>query len=464
VRKVRRDYPVTTAGNRAELQDSVGDELDSIFLESVFPVSMYLTGLFALFSFLHIFLLPQAIKFDMALVAALSGCLSTAIGYMAHRGRIPVRHAYAAGFFLFALGLSNSAIHMWLIQDVDQSTNFALTFVAVGLFFLSRRYLLIAYGITFAVWTCLAFSMSDGEGEFAHFLIMNTQAAIIGFLAHSLRLRVNRRLIAMRSEANEREEKLAMALTQAQLFAAAERENKAKTEFLANMSHELRTPLNAILGFSEIMTKEMFGVHGSPKYLEYSNNIHGAGNHLLSLVNDILDLSRIQIDEKSLNIQPVDLKRVCENCLSIIRERAERGSVHLTLQVPGFIPVVETDERRLKQIVINLLSNAVKFTPANGRVTLTIETMGEGKIALRVSDTGIGMSAEELTQATTPFWQAQAGLDRNFDGTGLGLALVVELLKVMNGTFALESTPGAGTVASAILPQALPNSGVFAAA
>ncbi|MCE9649432.1 MAG: hypothetical protein K8R18_07395 [Parvibaculum sp.] len=455
---------LTEAGVEDEPQDSVGSELDAIFLESVFPVAMYLTGLFALFSVLHIVLLPRSISLDMTMIAALSGIISTAIGYAARRGKIPVRRAYVAGFALFALGLSNSAIHMWLIQDIDQSTNFALTLVAVGLFFLSRRYLGIAYAITFAIWACLALSITDGEGEFAHFAIMNLQAAVIGFLAHFLRLRVNRRLIRMRSEANVREEKLAEALMQAQLYAAAERENKAKTEFLANMSHELRTPLNAILGFSEIMTQQIFGPHGSPKYAEYAGNIHDAGRHLLSLVNDILDLSRIQIDEKSLHVQPVDLKSVCENCLSIIRERAERGSVHLTLQAPGFIPAIETDERRLKQIVINLLSNAVKFTPANGRVTLTIETTGDGKIALRVSDTGIGMSAEELSQAATPFWQAQGGLARNFDGTGLGLALVVELLKVMNGTFALESTPGAGTVASVTLPQALPNSEAVAAA
>lgn len=436
-------------------RDPVGDQLDAIFLESVFPVSIYLTSLFALFSILHLFLLPAPLGIQMTALAIASGLSSAAIGLAARTGKISVRYAYAGGFGIFALGLLNSAVHMWLTKDLDQSSNFALIFVAVGLFFLARRYLAVAYAITFIVWASLALALDDPEGEFAHFAILNTQAIVIGFLAHTLRLRVNRRLIRMSSEANVREEKLAEALAQAQLYVAAERENKAKTEFLANMSHELRTPLNAILGFSEIMSHELFGPHANRKYFEYSENIHTAGEHLLSVVNDILDLSRIQLDEQDVHVRPVDLRRVCENCIAIVRQRAERGQVNIAFSAPPKMPGVETDERRLKQVLTNLLSNAIKFTPAGGKVDLEIENAGDGRIVFRIRDTGIGMSAEQLAKATTPFWQAQTGLDRTFEGTGLGLAIVVELLKVMRGELSMESNPGRGTVMTFTLPPML---------
>ncbi|MDO8423343.1 MAG: HAMP domain-containing sensor histidine kinase, partial [Parvibaculum sp.] len=224
---------------------------------------------------------------------------------------------------------------------------------------------------------------------------------------------------------------------------------------LANMSHELRTPLNAILGFSEIMRAQIFGAHASPKYLEYSNDIHNAGDHLLSLVNDILDLSRIQLKEQDLYIQDIDLTRVCENSVAIVRHHAERGKVKLSLHLPTEIPALQTDERRLKQILTNLLNNAIKFTPPGGNVRLEIAKTANGSIAFRLRDTGIGMTPEEVGNATLPFWQAETGLDRSFEGTGLGLAIVVEMLKPMKGRLTLESEPNCGTTATVYLPQVL---------
>jgi len=447
--------------------DLVGRELDAIFLEAIFPVSVYLTGLFALFSVLHTILLPPSIAMWMASIAFSSGIVSLAIGLAARSGRIDAEHAYAAGFAMFALGLGNSALHMWMTQDIDQSTNFALIFVAVGLFFLSRRKLAASYAITLAVWAALALTVHDhdSENEFYHFAIMNTQAIVIGLLAQDLRLRVNRRLIKMRSEANIREQKLSDALSKANLYVAAERENKAKTEFLANMSHELRTPLNAILGFSEMMTQEMFGPINNRKYEEYTRTINEAGQHLLSLVNDILDLSRIQLDEKNLVIQAIDFERVCKNCISIVRERAQRGEVSLIFRPVPNLPTVESDERRLKQILINLLTNAVKFTPPNGTVAIELTQATNGGALLRVRDNGIGMDEEELQSATKPFWQADSGLDRSYEGTGLGLALVNELAKVMRAEFTLQSRRGRGTTATLVLPPRIekPEAGCNAA-
>lgn len=284
---------------------------------------------------------------------------------------------------------------------------------------------------------------------------MMFMAMVMAALAQEIRLRSNRRLIALRADAAVREEKLAKALAKAQLFASVERENKAKTEFLANMSHELRTPLNAILGFSEAMQKEIFGPLGSPRYKGYSHDIHNAGSHLLSLVNDILDLSRIELEGLVITAHEIDFARVCNNCLAIIRGRAERGGVHLKFDAVPPFPVIATDERRLKQVLINLLNNAVKFTPTGGSVTLELLSAPNGGAIIRVRDTGIGMSAEEVEQALKPFWQADAGLDRAFEGAGLGLALVTELLRVMQAGFALESEPGVGTTVTVTLPRSL---------
>lgn len=434
-------------------EDHVQHELTTIFRDSIVPISLCLSTLYAIFAPMHLFFLEEPARTVMTILSASSALAGVAIALMARAGRISVEHAYIGGFAVFALVLVSSAVHLYLTADIDQSSNFALVFVAVGLFFLSRWRLALAYVMAFTVWVLLASTTPDHEEELVHFAVMNLQAITVGILALEIRLRSNRRLIAMRAEANEREKKLAEALAKSQLFASVERENRAKTEFLANMSHELRTPLNAILGFSEAMQQEIFGPLGSPRYRGYSHDIHNAGTHLLSLVNDILDLSRIELDGLAITSQKIDFARVCNNCLSIVRGRAERGGVQLLFDATPPFPAIETDERRLKQVLINLLNNAVKFTPAGGSVTLELCGDSNGGAIVRIRDTGIGMSKEEVEQALTPFWQADAGLDRAFEGAGLGLALVTELLHVMQGRFALESEPGAGTVVTVTLPR-----------
>lgn len=443
----------TKDGRPAPHGEHVQRELTTLFRDSLLPISIFLAGLYAFFALLHIITLDEPSRSVMT-VAALSGAailFATAIAIYA--GRVQVRHAPAAGFVVFSVVLANSALHMWIENDIHQSTNFALIFVGAGLFFLSRLHLFIAYAAACTVWVLVAATISVHTSAFQHFAIMNLQAILIGALAIEIRLRGNRRLIVMRLQASEREQKLTQALTKAQLYSAAERENKAKTEFLANVSHELRTPLNAILGFSEAMERELFGPLGDRRYVSYVHDIHHAGSHLLSLVNDILDLSRVELEGFSISPQRIDFARVCNNCLAIVRGRAERGQVRLKLDAIPPFPAIETDERRLKQVLINLLNNAVKFTPAGGTVTLEIGHAPNGGALLRVRDTGIGMNEEELGNADRPFWQADAGLDRAFEGTGLGLALVSELLRAMRGEFRLESKPGGGTVATVILPR-----------
>ncbi|CAN5205361.1 hypothetical protein BH09PSE2_BH09PSE2_21430 [soil metagenome] len=231
----------------------------------------------------------------------------------------------------------------------------------------------------------------------------------------------------------------------------AEGANKAKSEFLANMSHELRTPLNAIIGFSEIMTAQMFGPLGDARYQEYVKDIHGSGQHLLSLINDILDMAKIEAGKLVVRLEPVSLAEACEDALRFVRSRADGAALTLALDVPDTLPIVQADERALKQVLLNLLTNAVKFTPSGGRVRLWAVREGAG-VRVGVTDSGIGIAPEDLAKLGRPFEQIESQHAKTTQGTGLGLALTQSLVAMQHGEFRLEREPGVGTTASFTLP------------
>jgi len=434
--------------------DKVSMEMDTIVLDSARIVCLSLACGYAVLAVLHVKVLPPHVSEVMMPLAATSSLIFFGIYFIVRYRKVPTKYAYTIAFVVFYIVLANCAAQLSLTKDLDQSSNFALVFVAIGLFFLSTRWLLVGYFITFAIWIVIANQILDTEYEIAHFAMLNVEAMLIGYLAHYLRTSINRRLLSMSDDARRREVELAQALAEARLYAAVEKENRAKTEFLANMSHELRTPLNAILGFSEIMTKQVFGAHSHKKYLEYAHHIHDSGDHLLSLVNDILDLSSTQLSEQKIEVRPVDPIRVGRNCITIVRHRADRGQVRLSFIEPHTPLELETDQRRLKQILTNLLSNAIKFTPPGGKVVMSIGMENDDKVIFRIRDTGIGMNPEELRNATKPFWQADTGLNRAYEGSGLGLAIITEMLKPMKGEMRLESEPGKGTIATICLPVA----------
>jgi two-component system cell cycle sensor histidine kinase PleC len=231
----------------------------------------------------------------------------------------------------------------------------------------------------------------------------------------------------------------------------AEAANQAKSEFLANMSHELRTPLNAINGFSEIMLAEMFGALGDARYKDYARDILNSGQHLLALINDILDMSKIEAGKMSLRFEAVALSEVADEAVRLVRTRAEEAGLTLTLEMPE-LSDVEADYRAVKQVLLNLLSNAVKFTPHGGRVSVTAEPMGAERVRISVQDTGIGIAPEDLERLARPFEQIESQHAKTQQGTGLGLALSKALLEMHGGALELASAPGQGTVASFSLP------------
>ncbi len=231
----------------------------------------------------------------------------------------------------------------------------------------------------------------------------------------------------------------------------AEEASRTKSEFLANMSHELRTPLNAVIGFSEILKDELLGPLGHPKYVEYAGDIHDSGMHLLRIINDMLDLAKMEAGQLRLREQTVDVAELCRGCVRLLQVPAEAAGLALETELPHALPAVRGDEVRLKQVLVNLLSNAVKFTPAGGRVRLRAEAGARG-LVLAVSDTGVGMRAEDIPVALERFGQIEHGMERRQPGTGLGLPLSRHLVELHGGRLEIDSRVGFGTTVRVILP------------
>jgi len=229
----------------------------------------------------------------------------------------------------------------------------------------------------------------------------------------------------------------------------AESANQAKSQFLANMSHELRTPLNAIIGFSEVIGSALFGPLDA-RYRDYAQDIHGSGHHLLRIINDLLDLSKVEAGRLELHEDVAPIARLFETCRRMMADRAATAGVELDIE-PTAIEV-EADELRLEQVLLNLVSNAVKFTPAGGTIRVAAHITESGRVAISVADSGIGMAQDEIPRALQPFGQIDNSLSRPHGGTGLGLPLAVRLVELHGGTMSIESEPGNGTTVTFTLP------------
>lgn len=241
-------------------------------------------------------------------------------------------------------------------------------------------------------------------------------------------------------------EKLAAAMDTAEIA------NLAKSQFLANMSHELRTPLNAIIGFSEIIKAETYGPVGSVKYREYSRDIHQSGLQLLALINDILDLSKVESGEEDLFEEEIAIGDLTQSIRRLLSERAQKGGIDLVLECDDDLPALRADKRKVLQILVNLLGNAIKFTYAGGKVILKIWWRPDSGYVFQVIDTGIGMALDDIPKALSRFGQVDGDLDRRYDGTGLGLPLAKVLVELHGGVLDLQSQLGSGTTATVRFP------------
>jgi signal transduction histidine kinase len=257
-------------------------------------------------------------------------------------------------------------------------------------------------------------------------------------------------VVSLYSDVTERK---AAEQTMQQARAQAELANNAKSDFLANMSHELRTPLNAIIGFAEVVSSELLGPVSDKRQLEYIKDIYSSGLLLLSIINDVLDMSKIEAGMLELAPERIAVRPVIAEAVRMVRERARSRKLDLVTTVPKGDISVWGDERAIKQITLNLLSNAVKFSHDGGRVDIRVRLDDGGGLVLEVEDAGIGMSADEIERALQPFGQAKPAMTKTHGGTGLGLPIAKGLAEAHDGTLVVESAPGRGTVVRITLPQ-----------
>jgi len=281
------------------------------------------------------------------------------------------------------------------------------------------------------------------------------QALIVAIIDRHLEARAKGEAQRMRDHIVELETtQLALKKTSSELSAALEAAQAASTSksaFLASMSHELRTPLNAVLGFSDAMQQEMYGPLGSRRYKEYLCNIHNSGSHLLSLINDILDIARFDAGRGELQEETFDPAIQIADTIKMMTAQAAKAKVALMGDIASDLPCLKGDQRRIRQVLLNLLSNALKFTPSGGKVTLRVFRSEQG-LVLQVTDTGIGIAPSDFHKALEPFGQVDSSLARKYDGIGLGLPLTRQMVELHGGSLDLDSVVGHGTTVSITLP------------
>ncbi len=277
----------------------------------------------------------------------------------------------------------------------------------------------------------------------------------VAMTGHAIRInRAARTMIEMSIEKNALIEALSEAKKRSdEARAAAEDASHAKSQFLANMSHELRTPLNAIIGFSEVINRQVFGPLENEKYIQYTSDIHSSGHHLLALINDILDLSKIEAGQYSIFEERVELAQIADECHKLLDLRASVNNISLQRRFAGSLPDLRADKRAIRQIWLNLLTNAVKFAPQGSSVHIVADFQADGSFRIGVNDEGPGIAADELARVQETFGQGKEGIARPGSGTGLGLSIVKGLSEAHGGLFMLESEVGVGTQAYVVFPR-----------
>ncbi len=299
----------------------------------------------------------------------------------------------------------------------------------------------------------LARSLAEAEAAQAETEAARTQAETARTQAEAARAEAETARAEVETARTEVEVAQAEAETARTALAEVELASRAKSDFLALMSHELRTPLNSILGFAEIIREQMFGAVGSDRYVSYARDISESGEHLLGVVNDILDLSKVEAGRMELHEETVDLLAVIQEATTLVQERATDKGLTLRASMPQSLPFLNADERLVKQMLINLLSNAVNFTPGGGWVAVTAERSRKGGITLAVADSGIGIEPEDLPRVLMPFHAKNEPLAQKSHGTGLGLPLVKSLIELHGGEFHIKSTPKVGTTVVLSFPR-----------
>ncbi|MBV1886729.1 MAG: HAMP domain-containing histidine kinase [Parvibaculaceae bacterium] len=449
-----KDRPTDASQSCAETLPPVSSkniaELSSVGVKNT---SIILMAGYAVFALHHLFFLPPPHNFQMFIIAGLTSAFLLALFVCNQIFVLPKSATNPLLILIAVIALGNVVTQSILLAEERSLTNFILIVTGASLIFFSWRMLIAFYALILSsfIWT-LQFIQPAPDYQHQYFLL--GCSFFIGFLALTIRMNALRHILSSRAQEQFRSDRLAEALCASQRGIEAQQANHSKSNFLAHMSHELRTPLTAIIGFSDIIRRKMFGPLKNDRYAEYIEDIYSSSEHLLSLVNDILDLSKLEENMVEVNFTVMSLDEALQRCASMVREKAQHSEVGLRYIKLAKDNDIYCDPLRLKQIVLNLLSNAVKFTPHSGTVTLEASFNAEGNLTIDVRDTGVGMSEDEIRNAMEPFWQAKAYRASPAEGTGLGLALSKELAILLGGHLEIESQPKVGTSVRLSLPRA----------
>ena len=354
---------------------------------------------------------------------------------------------HVAGSAVFVLAFAAAGPLFWVAGEPLNHVFLLLVLVVSGTLGVAQTGPHLPLGMTAFLYLVPAIGLCLMEGGTTYYVIALLGASVGNMMFAAMVRAAGSTEVLLDLRASERK----LLATQEELVVQLRAANQAKAEFLAHMSHELRTPLNAVIGFSDLMRMELMGPIGTPVYLDYLNDINSSGGHLLKVINDILDMSKMEAGKLELNESTVTLRAVFEDASGMLRLRAGQGGVTLDNAVPGQI-LVNGDETALRQIALNVVMNAIKFTGPGGRVTMTAAVEPSGGVAIRISDTGCGIRAEDLERVFEPFGQGRHDIAAKERGTGLGLPIVRSLMRAHGGDARLESAPGEGTTVILTLP------------
>jgi len=435
----------------ADSTEATPADLRDVTLRAIWPLGLFIVISYSISGTAHYIILPDDIRLVLAGIAGASVVTAITISVLVRLRIATADHADIMMQVYAVVLMGNSTMHMLLSGETHQAVNIGLVVACIGLFHLSIRHFIFTYAAVLGIWfSVLQPTLPTNLAVHYDFYLLN--ASFVAVIAFLVRRRAYSALIASEKRAVAREQRIKVAMERARIADVIADHERAKREFIANMSHELRTPLNAIIGFSEILQQEMFGPIGSDQNKGYVDEIHGAGQTLLTHLNDILELSSISLVDDIDDSRTFDLGNIVTRSVEMARARQKRPLIKVRVNEPSLPIILYAEEQLLKNALLHLISNAIKFNHAEGRVDILFGVSDGEEPFISIADTGRGISEEELRHALSPFWQHESALSRHFDGIGLGLTITHEMVKRLNGRMDFKSEPGCGTTATLYLP------------
>jgi signal transduction histidine kinase len=427
--------------NLNRTQENEHEALAAVVYESLGPVSIGLSFLYIFFAVAHSVILPQSIAWKMIIVASLSAVFFIALTVLLKQSLIPTRHAHLVALSIAQVVLLNSLLHLYFTEEIHQTTNILLAIVGAACFFLSTSSFIVILGTAFMGWELIMWSLPPAP-ERLHFAFSMFAATVLALLIFYVRLHIHRRLERLRLQDIQQKADLERALV------AAQEVDRLKDDLISTVSHELRTPLTSLLGFTELMLQRNFP---EAKQREILTIMHNESRRLTDLINNFLDLQAIEARRSQYRFAPRQIAPLLHEAIDLFSKADGKHTWQMT--IPDNLPLVDIDEGRIRQVVTNLLANAVKFSTRGGVITVTVSCQPT-ELTISVSDQGIGIPQEAIPKLFTKFFRVDYGETRTTTGTGLGLALIKEIVEAHHGRIWVDSTLGEGSTFSFTLPLA----------